>query len=79
MPDNEALTFPDFESAKEYIQDELADSVEKSKENENEKTGQEYNEAWLFVNDQETDFTVVVNGLAFWVTLQDDWQKNIEE
>lgn len=77
MPDSEPLTFSDFDDAREYILDELTESEEKSEENGNDKTAQDYRDAWQWVNNQTAPFTVTVNGLAFWVAENPEWLNDL--
>lgn len=77
MPDNEPMTFSDFDDAKEYILDELNESEEQSEENENEKTADDFRNAWLWANKQTEPFSVVVNGLAFWVAENPEWLNDL--
>ena len=77
MPDSESVTFSDFDDAKEYILDELAESEKGGEENENEKTADDFRKAWFWVNSQKEPFSVVVNGLAFWVAENPEWLNNL--
>lgn len=77
MPDSEPATFPDFESAKEYILDELDEREENAEQEENDETASDFRKAWFWVNSQKETFTVTVNGLAFWVSVSEDWLQEL--
>ncbi len=77
MPDSEPLTFPDFESAKDYILDELTENEETKEENGNDEAAQLFRGAWCYVNKQNELFSVTVNGLAFWVSVSDTWMNEL--
>ena len=73
MPDSEPVTFPDFDSAREYILDELTEREETAEQEENEETAEQYRKAWFYVKEQKEPFTVTVNHFAFWVSESENW------
>lgn len=90
MPDSEPATFEDFQSAKDYILDELSEREEfelcqservytQEATKEHETKGEKYGECWRWVMNQTDEFTVTVNGFAFWVTVSGDWLQNLGE
>lgn len=77
MPDSEPVTFPDFDSAREYILDELTEREETAEQEENDETAEQYRKAWFYVKEQKEPFTVTINHFAFWVSESENWLQDL--
>lgn len=77
MPDSEPVTFPDFESAREYITEEIESREIEERDRGNWGLAEQYQKAGENVENQTADFSVVVNNFAFWVSESENWLQEL--
>lgn len=80
MPDSEPVTFPDFESAREYIAgeiEEIADDLYSLEIADDEEIADELMKAKEQVEKEQKPFSVIVRNRCFWVAENPEWLNDL--
>ncbi|MDC8457857.1 hypothetical protein [Marinobacter sp. DS40M6] len=77
MPDSEPVTFPDFESAREYITEEIESREIEERDRGNWGLAEQYQKAGEHAENQTDEFSVTVNHFAFWVSESEEWLQEL--